>query len=154
MITIATHRYNGALHNTTNNNTNNHTNERTHITTPSSSSSLLCEGGGCDHIFLCESICEYVCVFFVFCYIKPCFCIVFHVYMCKYLNHLNMQQNSCLFIFFEDVFFFSICYFLLSLKKRVLYKNKLLCLKPHPPPFCVLTQSDSDSDCCPLLNLC
>lgn len=153
MITIATHRYNGALHNTTNNNTNNHTNKRTHITTPRSSS-LLCEGGGCDHIFLCESICEYVCVFFVFCCIKPCFCIVFHVYMCKYLNHLNMQQNSCLFIFFRGRFFFSICYFLLSLKKRVLYKNKLLCLKPHPPPFCVLTQSDSDPDCCPLLNLC
>lgn len=134
MITIATHRYNGALHNTTNNNTNNHTNERTHITTPSSSSSL-CEGGGCDHIFLCESICEYVC-FFLFCYIKPCFCIVFHVYMCKYLNHLNMQQNSCLSIFFlfEDVFFFSICYFLLSLKKEFCIKiNFSVSNRTRPP---------------------
>lgn len=154
MITIATHRYNGALHNTTNNNTNNHTNERTHITTPSSSSSLLCEGGGCDHIILCESICEYVCVF-LFSVILSLVFVLFFTFICaNILTTLTCSKFVPLYFFVRGRFFFSICYFLLSLKKRVLYKNKLLCLKPHPPPFCVLTQSDSDSDCCPLLNLC
>lgn len=150
MITIATHRYNGALHNTTNNNTNNHTNERTHITTPSS---LLCEGGGCDHIFLCESICEYVCVF-LFSVILSLVFVLFFTFICANILTTLTCSKIRASLFFSRTFFLFYLLFSSVAKKRVLYKNKLLCLKPHPPPFCVLTQSDSDSDCCPLLNLC
>lgn len=141
MITIATHRYNGALHNTTNNNTNNHTNERTHITTPSSSS-LLCEGGGCDHIFLCESICEYVCVFFLFSVILSLVFVLFFTFICaNILTTLTCSKVRASLFFCSRTFFLFYLLFSSVAKKRVLYKNKLLCLKPHPPPFCVLTQT-------------
>lgn len=95
-------------------------------------------------------------VFFLFSVILSLVFVLFFTFICaNILTTLTCSKiRASLFFFVRGRFFLFYLLFSSVAKKRVQYKNKLLCLKPHPPPFCVLTQSDSDSDCCPLLNLC